>query len=254
LHHPIAPPGPLPIVASGDGWVVAAKPHALLTHRTPLAPHERDAALQRLRDQLGVHVYPIHRLDRAASGCLLFATRRERAAELQAAMSQPSTQKTYLALVRGCVVVGKRVTIDRPLSGKDACTTAEVLGSCHEPRCSLLRCRIFTGRYHQVRRHLAGISHPILMDSSHGDTKVNRNWRPRGLTRLALHAWRLRVYISDDEIIDATCPLPPALTTVLNDLPFWPDVQETLQHVAPLERIEAQPATIDYQRSTRSLN
>lgn len=55
-------PTPLHILAEGDRWVAVAKPPALLTHRTPR--FALDAALQRLRDQLGQRVYPVHRLDR----------------------------------------------------------------------------------------------------------------------------------------------------------------------------------------------
>ena len=230
------------MLAQGDGWVVVSKPAALLTHRTALAPGERDAALQRVRDQLGTHVYPIHRLDRAASGCLLFATDRTLVPALQQALQQPTTRKIYLALVRGFVPAGERAWIDRPLDDKPAQTHALSLGGDPDLRCTLLACRIFTGRYHQIRRHLARRSHPILMDSSHGDTRVNRTWRERGLARLCLHAWRLELALDDRTTIQATSPIPEDLHTTLQDLPFWPEAERSLADLPPLPRIQAPSA------------
>ena len=58
--------------------------------------------------------------------------------------------------------------------------------------CSLLLCQPRTGRTHQIRRHLRELSHPIIGDSEHGDSKVNRWWREnRNLNRLFLHCFSL---------------------------------------------------------------
>ena len=90
----------LPVLARGDAWLVVAKPPGLLTHRGEgvRADHY---ALQVVRDQVGRHVHPVHRLDRPASGCLLFALDPTWARILQAAMAAPDARKTYLAFVRG---------------------------------------------------------------------------------------------------------------------------------------------------------
>jgi tRNA pseudouridine65 synthase len=188
--------------------------------RTPELP-----MLQRVRALVGDFVFPIHRLDRQASGCLLFATRREMAGPLSAALT--AGQKEYLALVRGQWKHSEPVTVEKPMKDdngieKEAMTRVTGLGACAEPRCSLLRAEPFTGRYHQVRRHVRDLNHPILGDHDHGDTRVNRTWREeRGLLRMALHASRLRLTLPDGSALDVRAPLPEDLFSVLINLPFF---------------------------------
>lgn len=175
----------------------------------------------RVRDALDRYVYPVHRLDRPTSGCLLFALSSEAVPPLQDALREG--EKTYVALVRGVADRFDGVTIDRPLAkegvDQEAQTAIEVLASAPEPRCSLVLARPATGRFHQVRRHLAGVGHPILGDSTHGDTRVNRAWRERGLERLALHCYHLRLALQDGPL-DVTAPIPPDLGAVIDGLPF----------------------------------
>ena len=93
-------------------WVIN-KPSGLLVHRSNIDRHETLFALQILRDQIGQHVYPVHRLDKPTSGLLLFALSSEVAAHIAHAFSLNQVQKTYLAVVRGfCPQQG---TIDHPL-------------------------------------------------------------------------------------------------------------------------------------------
>ena len=85
----------LDILTAGEGFVVVNKPPRLLVHRNPRLRREI-AALQVLRDQLGVRVNPVHRLDRQTSGCLLFATDQALTAALHAALSDPGAVKVYV--------------------------------------------------------------------------------------------------------------------------------------------------------------
>lgn len=210
----------LPILVEGEGFVVAAKPPRLLVHRTALSS-DRIVMLQWLRDQLGTRVAAMHRIDRPASGCVLFATNETIRHPLHEALAQPTTEKVYLALVRGQLPVGETMTLDSPVDDKEASTTVTVLASLDEPRCALVRCQIATGRFHQIRRHLARIGRPILGDSQHGDTRVNRTWRENHyLPRLMLHAWRLSFDL-DGQRIEAECPLWPDFRQVLEHLPNW---------------------------------
>lgn len=211
---------PLPVLDEGDGWLIVGKPPRLITHKSAQSA-DRLAAVQWVRDQVGRRVQPIHRLDRPASGCLLFSTDETLAAELQARLGAPEAKKEYLAVVRGFIPVGSETTIDRPLDGRESRTDLLVLGSMPEPRCSLLLARIRSGRFHQIRRHLAGIGNPILGDSRHGDTRVNRWWRENhGLPRLMLHAWGL-AFDAPDRPADARCPLWPDMAEFLRRLPLW---------------------------------
>lgn len=220
----------VPVLARGDDWIVVDKPAGLLVHRSSWA-RDRDVVLTRLRDQLGQHVYPVHRLDRPTSGCLAFGLDPDGARRLQDALT--AGRKTYLTLVRGQADVLHGTTVDRPLSGegggekKEARTWFEVLGSSRDPRCSLVLARPETGRYHQIRRHLAGRSHPVLGDSSHGDTKENRRWKERGLPRLLLHCARLDLPHPDGPI-HVHCPPPEDMLEVLRGLP-WYDQASTLE-------------------------
>lgn len=215
----------LHVLAEGDGWIAVAKPPHLLVHRSEQTQHA-SAALQIVRDQTGGHVYPIHRLDRSASGCLLFARDRTLAGPLSAAMT--AGRKTYLAFVRGALMADGPIVVDTPMKDdndilKDARSTVWCLGRSHEPRCSLLKVETETGRYHQVRRHVRDLHHPIIGDTDHGDTKVNRWWREnKGATRLGLHALSLSLPAgADTPAIDVTCPLFTDLSSVWSTLPWW---------------------------------
>ena len=217
---------PLPVLAEADEWIVVAKPPRLRVHRNMRA-RKADAALQRVRDQVGRWVYPIHRLDFQASGCLLFAKERSWAGPLHASLTAASTVKTYLAFVRGWYPHEEPVVIDRPMKDdngilKEAESQVEYLGRCHEPRSSLLRVRPRTGRYHQVRRHVRDLHHPCIGDSDHGDSKINRYWRETwGNRRLGLHALSISLVLPDGTPLTVVCPLFADQHALYQRLPWW---------------------------------
>ena len=97
-----------------DEYLVAIdKPAGLLVHRSWLDRHETQFAMQRTRDLIGQHVYPVHRLDRPTSGVLLFALDPQTARTLGEDFAQHRVQKEYLALVRGWTP--EQLFIDYPL-------------------------------------------------------------------------------------------------------------------------------------------
>jgi tRNA pseudouridine65 synthase len=223
---------PLPVLAQGEGWLVIGKPSGLLVHRSSLAA-DRLAALQWVRDDLGRRVYTVHRIDRAASGCVLFGWDKTIAPALNAALRDEVAEKWYLALVRGEIQPGASTTINSEMDNRPARTDVTVLASMPDPRCSLVLCRIFTGRFHQIRRHLARIGHPLLGDSRHGDTKINRQWREdRALPRLMLHAWRFETSHPDIGHISARCPPWPDFARTLRALPLWEPAVAALPELA----------------------
>ena len=140
----------------------------------------------------------IGRLDKDTSGTLVFAKNRLAAERLARQKEEGVFRKEYLALVNGIFPVSNRSgEICLPLAplpgslmkmqvsgnGKRALTRYEVL--CSDRHCSLVLCRIETGRTHQIRVHMAAIGHPLVGDPLYGnDTHVSS-------TRTALHAWRL---------------------------------------------------------------
>lgn len=164
--------------------------------------------LQQLRDQIGQKIYPVHRLDVATSGVLLFALSSESAAGLCQEFQKNQVQKKYWAVVRGWM--NETGVIELPLesdsSGKlAACLTeyktlkkielAAAVGKKYSTaRYSWIEVWPKTGRFHQIRRHMNRISHPILGDCEHGDSHHNRFFREQlGISGLCLTAKELRI-------------------------------------------------------------
>ncbi len=196
------------------------KPSGLLVHNSRYAGPKEYSLRQMLGEQLGHSVYPLHRLDRPTSGVLLFVKQRHLAKSWQDQLALSSTRKTYLALVRGRFTAP--VIIDHPLKEGDvrreARSQAAPLLSSLVERCSLVQVQIETGRKHQVRRHLAHISHPIIGDTTYGKGDINRHYRVQyDLWRLALHAWRLDIiHPGTDECLHLCAPLPNDLLSPLS--------------------------------------
>lgn len=215
---------PLPVLWQDDDFVAVSKPSGLLVHRDENWP-DAPAALQTVRDQLGKHLYPFHRLDRATSGILLFAFSRRAAAALQEALAAEDGHKEYLALMRypgSGKDLGAEWTCDRPLHDdqdrKRECRTDFAVAETY-PHCALVRCVLHTGRYHQIRRHANHCGRHVLGDTTHGKGRLNALYRERfGLDRLFLHATRLSLRHPDGRRVEIVDPLPVELQLVLERL------------------------------------
>ncbi|HEX6882208.1 MAG TPA: pseudouridine synthase [Planctomycetota bacterium] len=210
-------PEPLVILHLDERVVVVAKPAGLLVHRTQSGSGE-EALLQRLRDQLGQRVFPVQRLDRWASGLVAFGLDPEATADLQAGLQAPAALKEYLVLARGACP--RRFECRAPLvDDKDVARTAHTtfarLAFLPGLPASLLRARLHTGRYHQIRRHLALLGHHVVGDSRYGKARTNRAAARLGLTRLFLHAWRLAVPRPELGPLAVRAPLAADLRGVL---------------------------------------
>lgn len=179
----------LRIVQEGPSWVVIDMPTGFHTHPPEdksLRVNPRWNALGILERQLGRPLYPAHRLDRATSGLLLFSKEREANRALQEQFASGEVRKLYYALARGSV--GAAVRAEAPLKSEagepqQALTLLAPSFSFPLPilhprggnrSFTLLEARPETGRFHQIRRHLAGLGFPIVGDSRHGDKKLNR--------------------------------------------------------------------------------
>lgn len=152
---------------------------------------DRVVAMTVVRDLLGRHVYPVHRLDRGTSGAVVFALSPEVARRFQEALQAGRVEKRYWTLVRG--IPPEEGTIDHPIPRSpggervDAVTDYRRLATFE--RYALLEVRPRTGRLHQIRRHLKHVSHPVIGDVRYGKGEHNRYFRERfGLHRLVLHA------------------------------------------------------------------
>lgn len=224
----------LPVLARTERWAVVAKPAGLPIHRSAFV-RSGPTLVALAGQQLGVRVDPVHRLDQPVSGCLLFSLDRSATPALQEALA--TGRKRYVAMVRGHTATREGTLVDRPLviegKEKDCATWLQPLGSSREPRCSLVLAEPRTGRYHQIRRHLRGLSHPILGDSMHGDTRENRRWRegPHGLPRLTLHCLEL-TFAFEGEEHHVVAPLPDDLRTLFSAMPWWGEACEALPQLA----------------------
>lgn len=181
-----------------DEYLVAInKPSGLLVHRSPIDRHETRFALQLVRDQIGRHVYPVHRLDKPTSGVLLFGLSSDIARGVSAQFAAGTVHKEYLAVVRGhCPEAGR---IDHALKeewdriadrdrrpdkpAQEAETYFRQLATVEIPfsvdrypqtRYSLVALQPETGRRHQLRRHMKHIGYPIIGDAKHGKGVHNR--------------------------------------------------------------------------------
>ena len=200
-----------------DDLAVVAKPSGLLVHRGGMA-REDDVAMVRARRALGRHVYTVHRLDRATSGALLLALSSEIAALLARSFELGVIEKTYVALVRG--VAPAQLVVDHPVpkdeGGERVPAVTELRRLWEGPHCSVVEALPKTGRFHQIRRHLKHLHHPIVGDTNYGDGVTNRRFRELGLTRLALHAARLRfTHPRTGLSLDVHAPLPADLAAPL---------------------------------------
>ena len=190
-----------------DKFLVAInKPNGLLVHRSSIAAEESQFALQQLRDQIGQHVFPIHRLDRKTSGVLLFSLDKETAKIVQEEFVNGRVVKKYLAIVRG--FFPEKILVDYPLINdrnkkQDAITTfynknhTELnipLGKHATSRYSLIEAFPKTGRQHQIRKHLNHLRHPIIGDRPHGCNKQNKFFKEKWeMVTMLLHAKELKI-------------------------------------------------------------
>jgi tRNA pseudouridine32 synthase/23S rRNA pseudouridine746 synthase len=134
----------------------------------------------------GKVIHLVHRLDREARGLMLFAHDRQAAAAFSKLFHCRAVEKRYRARVTGrLAAVGESIRIDTALDGKEALTEVTVIAQDTATPLAetLIDVRIHTGRQHQIRRHLAGLGHPLV-----GDRRYNRRC---GRQQLQLLAWLL---------------------------------------------------------------
>jgi len=205
--EPVPQDIPVEILYEDEYLAVISKPAGLVVHPAPGHPDGTlvNALLYSMEDLPGVGgvVRPgiIHRLDRDTSGLMVVAKNDEALARLQDMVKKRELKRIYLALVHG-VPATRFGTIDAPIGrdpgnrkrmavraqgSREARTHFEVLRQCGEA--SLLQVELITGRTHQIRVHMAYISHPVVGDPEYG---VHGNLEKKlGLERQFLHACRI---------------------------------------------------------------
>jgi tRNA pseudouridine65 synthase len=217
---PVAPtparpllPDALTVLHDAADLVAIAKPAGLLVHPSALDAHEERTAVQLLEQQFGQRLFPLHRLDKATSGVLLFARTQQAAREWGLAFESGAVRKHYLALVRGWPP--EHGQTDYPLARDPELPSAgqprvpavtryrrlrcfdwpfSADGRHPTSRYALMELEPLTGRRHQIRRHFKHLAHPLVGDTTHGKGAHNRavaRWL--GTQRLWLHALRMEL-------------------------------------------------------------
>ena len=223
---------PLDVVYEDGDVIVVNKPKGLVVHPAPGHPDGTlvNALLHHCGDSLsgiGGEKRPgiVHRIDRDTSGLIIAAKNDAAHAALSAQLSDHSLSRTYECLVSGNMRQDSG-TVDAPIGrsssdrkkmavvagGRRAVTHWEVVA--RYPGVTHLRCRLETGRTHQIRVHMAHIGHPILGDTVYGAKKP-----VPGLTGQCLHATGLRfVHPRTGETVELHCPLPEEFTRMVEKL------------------------------------
>ena len=228
-----AQPIPLEVCYEDADVIVVNKPKGLVVHP---APGHADgtlvnALLAHCGDSLsgiGGEKRPgiVHRIDKDTSGLIIAAKNDAAHAALAAQLKDHSLARTYICLVCGRIR-DDAGTIDAPIgrhptdrkkmavtqkNSRRAVTHWEVIA--RYPGVTHLRCRLETGRTHQIRVHLAHIGHPILGDTVYGNKKP-----VPGLTGQCLHATGLRfIHPRTGQPVELTCPRPEEFERMLEKL------------------------------------
>ncbi len=243
---------PLQVLYQDEQLYAVIKPAGLSTasdrwdSEAPTVTSELWKLLQQ-HDPGAARPHLVHRLDKDTSGVMIFARQRPAQEDLRRQFQERKVEKTYLALVKGCLHE-KRGSIEIQVSedprragkmqvvsqGGRACRTAyQVLEEFRGV--SWVRLFPLTGRTHQIRVSLCSIGHPLAVDALYGDaapiriSNLKRNYRTgRGRTeqplmaRLTLHAESLTLrHPGHGERLTLEAPLPADLRATLKQLRKW---------------------------------
>lgn len=232
----------VPVVYADDEIVVVNKPAGLVVHpgagqRSATLVHGLLAAFPDIaalaageqEQRPGI----VHRLDKGTSGLLVVARTADARDSMIAQLADRTMGREYLALVHG-QVASEAGVVDAPLGrsdldptrmrvqagGRPARTRYEVLQHYTEPLpASFLRCKLETGRTHQIRVHLATIGHPVVADERYGRRPPGPLDERLGPGRPFLHAATLELdHPRTGERLHFEAPLPDDLAEVLEQL------------------------------------
>ena len=223
---------PLDVVYEDDDVIVVNKPSGLVVHPAPGHPdgtlvnallYHCGASLSGVGGALRPGI--VHRIDRDTSGLIIAAKNDFAHQFLSAQLADHTLARTY-----ECIVVGNlredSGTVDAPIArdsrdrkrmavvpgGRRAVTHWTVLA--RYPGYTHVRCKLETGRTHQIRVHMAYLGHPILGDTVYGAKKP-----VPGLTGQCLHAVGLQfIHPRTKALVSLSCPLPGEFTAALRKI------------------------------------
>jgi 23S rRNA pseudouridine1911/1915/1917 synthase len=224
-------PIPLEVLFEDKDIIVINKPPGLVVH--PGAGHRQHTLVNALLSHcatlsgIGGKERPgiVHRLDKETSGCLVVAKNDKAHRELSRQFAERTIEKIYLAVVAGRLrkkagvieeTIGRhpvhrqRMSVASP-RGRPAKTEYRVV--CSGNQTSLVECRLYSGRTHQIRVHLHHIGYPVLGD------KVYAPQSAKNFPRHMLHAWKLGFrHPSSGDWKDFEAPLPDDFTAAMKTI------------------------------------
>lgn len=210
---------PLNVLFEDENLLVISKQIGLVCHPSPDHPRgtlvnalvhhcgaENLCCVQGGEDRLGI----VHRLDQDTSGLMLAAKTNESGYALMEAISNKVVDRRYLALVHG-IIPGETGMVDAPIArsdkdrkrmtvrdgtgSRDALTTFRVLerfeASPSDDGYTLIDCKLFTGRTHQIRVHMEFAKHPLVGEGVYCVSAPKAAKASLGLNRQFLHSFQL---------------------------------------------------------------
>jgi len=209
------------VVHPAQGHWTGTLVHALLAHSDELGTLQGD-------ERPGI----VHRLDKDTTGLMMVAKTDEAQVALQEGIQIRSVDRRYLTLVHGYIAPDTglvdaplardqkdrlRMTVSDAPGAKQSVTTFRVLerymAGTHDDGYTLLECKLYTGRTHQIRVHMRYIAHPCVGDQLYGARRAKADL---GIERQFLHAYRLSLeHPVTGERMEFIDPLPSDLATAL---------------------------------------
>lgn len=178
-----AQPPPASCITDYRHYSLWFKPANLLTQGTDYGDHGSLLRQVEIFFTPRREAYPVHRLDREASGLILVAHSRQAAGKLSRLFQEHQIKKRYRVEVLGLPEKNNDI-INAPLDGKEAVTRYRVISRHPDTNTSSLLIEIETGRLHQIRRHLAAAGHPVMGDPRYGNG--NKDGKPLRLNACEL--------------------------------------------------------------------
>jgi len=206
------------ILFEDEDVVAANKPEGLAS--IPERDKDRDSLLASLSAQLQRRLFVVHRIDKEASGVILFAKNESAHRLLNEQFSKRAVGKTYVALAHG-VIDQENGTIEKAVRqfgsgrvgvdarrGKSSATTFRV--TRRFTAYTMVDVVPLTGRRHQIRVHFYSIGHPLVGDLRYGDRSLQQ-----GSPRLMLHAKRVDFRLPAGTEVAIEAPIPHSFSAVM---------------------------------------
>jgi tRNA pseudouridine32 synthase/23S rRNA pseudouridine746 synthase len=208
----------IPVLFENEDFLAVNKTEGLAS--IPERSKEKNSLLALLSPGYSTKLYVVHRLDKEASGVMLFAKNASSHKFMSERFSSREIRKTYLILVHGFIPAAEG-TIEKPLRqfgsgrmgvdamrGKKSTTEFSVLERFGSH--TLAEVHPVTGRRHQIRVHFYSIGHPVVGDLRYGDKALQELY-----PRLMLHAQRIECRLPSGHDLNIEAPIPESFELVL---------------------------------------